>query len=115
MSVWLRLLGGVPVDRTAPGGVVGQMVEQFSERDDFILAMVPEGTRKGVNQLRTGFWHIAKNAGVPIVCWYLDAQKKRTRWVGLIEPGDSLDDDLKLIAQLYARAGFEIPGQITDE
>jgi len=109
MSILLRALGGIPVDRNAPGGVVGQMVREFQERDDFILAIVPEGTRKGVTKLKTGFWHIAKSAGVPIVCWYLDPIAKRTRWVGKVDPSESLEDDLREIHRLYAEAGFSIP------
>ena len=109
MSVLLRALGGIPVDRGAPGGVVGQMVDEFSKRENFTLAIVPEGTRKGVVRLKTGFWHIAKSANVPIVCWYLDPVNKRTRWVGKIQPSASLDEDLRLISQLYEQVGFTIP------
>ena len=110
LSVLLRGLGGIPVDRGAPGGVVGQMVEEFARRDDFVLALVPEGTRQGVARLKTGFWHIAREAGVPIICWYLDPVEKRTRWVGWLDPGDSLEADLQTIAGLYTEAGFTIPG-----
>ena len=109
MSVLLRALGGIPVDRDAPGGVVGQMVTEFAERDEFVLAIVPEGTRKGVVRLKTGFWHIAKSANVPIICWYLDPVNKRTRWIGKVQPGTSLEQDLQSIAQLYEQAGFTIP------
>ena len=109
MSYFMRNLGGIPVDRKAPGGVVGAMVKEFTERDEFILAMVPEGTRKNVTQLRTGFWHIAKAADVRIICWYLDATNKKTRWVGYLEPGEDLNEDLWRIHDLYAQAGFEIP------
>ena len=90
-------------------GVVGQMVKEFAERESFILALVPEGTRGGVARLRTGFWHIAQGAKVPIVCWYLDPINKRTRWVGRLETSESLEHDLQVIRQLYADAGFEIP------
>ncbi len=109
MSSVLRGLGGLPVDRSAPGGLVGQMVDEFAARDDFILALVPEGTRKGVRRLKTGFWHIARSANVPIICWYLDPVARRTRWVGKVEPGDSLEEDLRIIHGLYREAGFSIP------
>jgi len=109
MSVLIRALGGIPVDRSATGGVVGQMVHEFQRRDEFVLAIVPEGTRKGVTRLKTGFWHIAKSAQVPIVCWYLDPVSKRTRWVGQVETSQSLEDDLQLIRTLYQNAGFTMP------
>jgi 1-acyl-sn-glycerol-3-phosphate acyltransferase len=109
LSYFMRGIGGLPVDRSAPGGVVGAMVKEFEQREDFILALVPEGSRKNVSKLRTGFWHIAKAAQVPIICWYLDSKNKKTRWVGYIEAGEDLNSDLWKIHDLYAEAGFEIP------
>ena len=108
LSYLLRGLGGIPVDRSQPGGVVEQMVAEFSNRDEFILALVPEGSRRGVTRLKTGFWHIAKDANVPIICWYLD-HYKRTRWVGKLTPGDCREKDMKIIKKLYSEAGFDIP------
>jgi 1-acyl-sn-glycerol-3-phosphate acyltransferase len=109
MSVGLRWLGGVPVDRAAPAGVVRQMVRYFRERDEFLLAIVPEGTRKGVHTIKTGFWHIAKEADVSIICWYLDNEQRCTRWLGEVVPGDSMKDDLLHIQDLYAEAGYRFP------
>ncbi len=63
----LRVLGGIPVDRSATKGVVEQIVDQFAQRDTFWLVVSPEGTRKPVKRWRSGFWHIAHGAGVPIV------------------------------------------------
>jgi len=109
MSIVMRLLGGIPVDRKAATGVVRQMVAQFDDRDEFLLAIVPEGTRKGVKTVKTGFWHIAKAAGVSIVCWYLDNEDRCTRWLGEVVPGESKKDDLLRIQQLYAEAGYRFP------
>lgn len=109
MGVVLTWIGGVPVDRTASAGVVRQMVAQFTDRDDFLLAIVPEGTRKGVSTIKTGFWYIAKAAGVSILCWYLDNENRCTRWLGEVTPGESKQDDLLLIQKLYADAGYRFP------
>ena len=103
-------LGGIPVDRGAATGVVGQMAQVFAERDTFQLALVPEGTRKGVARIKTGFWHIAKAANVPIVLWYLDNANKRTRWLGQLQPGDDMKADLAEIKRRYAEAGHVIAG-----
>ena len=81
---------------------------EFEARDTFQLALVPEGTRKGASRLKTGFWHVARGAGVPIVCWYLDNTNKRTRWLGQFEPGDDLEADLQVIRKLYGDAGHTI-------
>jgi 1-acyl-sn-glycerol-3-phosphate acyltransferase len=110
LSLLLRGVGAIPVDRSSASGVVEQMAREFAARDGFQLALVPEGTRRGAARIRTGFWHIAKAANVPIVCWYLDGVTKRTRWVGRLVPGEDLAEDLRQIKRLYAQAGLVIAG-----
>jgi len=63
----LRALGGIPIDRGATKGVVEQLVEEFAQRDALWLGVAPEGTRKAVARWKSGFWHIAHGAGVPIL------------------------------------------------
>jgi 1-acyl-sn-glycerol-3-phosphate acyltransferase len=109
MSLLLRAIGGISVDRSASGGVVGQMVEIFKTRDEFLLAIVPEGTRKKVPTIRTGFWHIAKDAGVSIVCWYLDNESRTARWLAEVTPGEDIDADLVKIRDIYEKAGYRFP------
>lgn len=111
MSVFLKSLGGLPVKRDKSHGFVDAVVKKFEENEDLVVALVPEGTRKSVTTIKTGFWYIAKGADVPIICWYLDNHGKRTRWLGKIHPGDSLERDLDKIAEIYLRAGFSIPTQ----
>ncbi|HJV23961.1 MAG TPA: lysophospholipid acyltransferase family protein [Holophagaceae bacterium] len=62
----LRRLGGIPVDRSAPKGLVGECVRAFETHDALLLAIAPEGTRKGPSRWRTGFYQIAAGAKVPI-------------------------------------------------
>lgn len=109
LSFFLKGLGGIPVFRDSPQGVVGQMVKKFNEQDDFLLAIVPEGTRKGVKNIKTGFWHIAREADVTIICWYLDNRNKMTRWLGEVIPGDDKAEDLLKIQKIYADAGYKFP------
>jgi 1-acyl-sn-glycerol-3-phosphate acyltransferase len=73
----LRRLGGVPVDRSVSHSVVKQVVDQFNQQDELIIGMMPEGTRKKVKKLRTGFYFIAKNANVPIIMIGLDFASKQ--------------------------------------
>lgn len=73
----LRKLGGTPVDRHGKHGLVDQVAALFASNENFILGLSPEGTRKRVDTLRTGFYHIAKKAGVPIVPIGLDYKKKQ--------------------------------------
>jgi 1-acyl-sn-glycerol-3-phosphate acyltransferase len=63
----MRALGGRPVDRSASHDVVADIVREFGRSDRLVLALAPEGTRRRVTRWRTGFYHIAHGAGVPIV------------------------------------------------
>jgi 1-acyl-sn-glycerol-3-phosphate acyltransferase len=73
----LRALGGIPVDRTHRGNLVRQMAELFETRDRVALAVPAEGTRAYAPHWRSGFYHIARMANVPVVLGYLDYQRKR--------------------------------------
>jgi 1-acyl-sn-glycerol-3-phosphate acyltransferase len=86
---FLSSAGGTPVDRKNSNGIVKQAVDLFNTNDEFILALSPEGTRKKVNRLRTGFYFIAKNANVPIVMVGLDFTNKQ---VIISEPFHTTDD-----------------------
>ncbi len=65
-------LGGIPVDRRAPHGVVDVAVRQFATADKTWFAVAPEGTRSRGVEWKTGFFHIAKKSGTPIFCVRMD-------------------------------------------
>lgn len=67
LGILMRRLGGIPVDRTNSNAVVTSIVSEFQQRQRLVLAIAPEGTRKRVERWRTGFYHIARSAGVPII------------------------------------------------
>ncbi|MFA6411740.1 MAG: 1-acyl-sn-glycerol-3-phosphate acyltransferase [Syntrophales bacterium] len=113
MSVVLKIVGGIPIDRNSSQGAVEQMADIFNERNEFLLAIVPEGTRKKVKTIKTGFWHIAKAANVSIICWFLDNKNKRTRWLGEVIPGDNMMNDLILIRDIYEKAGYRFSLDVT--
>ncbi len=112
MSILLKGLGGMPVRRDKAHGFVESVVGEFHRREELVVALVPEGTRKQVRSIKTGFWYIAKGADVPIICWYLDNGAQKTRWLGKIHPGDDIDQDLVRIKEIYEKAGFSIPMEI---
>lgn len=103
---FFRRAGGIPVDRFNPKGMVGQVAELFTQRDRFILAMAPEGTRKRVDKLRSGFYHIAHTAQVPLLMAGLDFKHKE---IVFSEPfyttGDSEADFNKIIGFFSAFEG----------
>lgn len=97
-----RWLGGTPVDRFSKRGVVEQVVEKFNTAENLVIALSPEGTRQKVEKLRTGFYHIAKKAGVPIVMIALDYSKKE---LSIAEPfftTDNEEADFRKIIEFYA-------------
>ena len=72
-----RAMGGIPVNRSTSKNMVQSIVDIFNERDKFIFALSPEGTRKKVSKWKTGFYHVAKGANVPIVMATLDFENKQ--------------------------------------
>jgi 1-acyl-sn-glycerol-3-phosphate acyltransferase len=90
-SGFFHWCGGVPVDRSKPQGLVEQTVQAIQEADHFQLVITPEGTRSKVGEWKRGFYHIAKNAGIPIVAGYVDS---RTKTCG-IGPTFTLTDDIE--------------------
>ena len=69
---FMRDMGGVEIDRASNEGYVDAMIAEFKRRKEFMLTIAPEGTRGAVRQWRTGFYHIALGAGVPLVCGVMD-------------------------------------------
>ncbi|MEO7360772.1 MAG: lysophospholipid acyltransferase family protein [Gemmatimonadaceae bacterium] len=76
---FMRAVGGIPIRRTAQHNVVDRSIQAFRERPQLVLALAPEGTRKYVADWKSGFWHIARGAGVPILCIALDYGRKTIR------------------------------------
>ncbi len=73
---YFRWLGGAPVDRTKSTDMVSAVAQIFNERKEFRLALAPEGTRKKVDRWKTGYYYIARTAGVPIIMVAFDYGKK---------------------------------------
>ena len=97
----LRSFGGIPIDRSAAHGLVGDMARQFAADDKLWLALAPEGTRKKVHKWKTGFWHIARAAGVPILPAYFHYPEKIIGLGPLIYPSDDLAADMAKIREFY--------------
>jgi 1-acyl-sn-glycerol-3-phosphate acyltransferase len=99
---FFRWLGGVPVDRRASHGFVQQMVDQFGQRSQFLLAIAPEGTRKAVERWKTGFYHIALGAGVPILLVTFDNARKAIHLGPALTPSGDITADMDRILTLYS-------------
>jgi 1-acyl-sn-glycerol-3-phosphate acyltransferase len=98
----LRWMGGIPVDRASPHGVVGDAVRAFEGVEQRVLAIAPEGTRRRVERFRSGFLHIARGARVPILLASLDYGTRCVRFGPLLEPGADLDQELRRVEAFFA-------------
>ncbi len=98
----LRRLGGMAIDRGSAQGVVGQMIDQFRQREKLWLGIAPEGTRKPVQRWKSGFWRIAHEAGVPIFPVAFHYPDKTIRLGPLFDTSADMEADLARLRSFYA-------------
>lgn len=99
---FMKLLGGMPIVRDRPGGVVGQMIDAFEENESLVLMVPAEGTRSYVDYWKSGFYHIAQGAEVPVVLSYLDFGRKEGGIGPAIEVTGDIHADMGRIRAFYA-------------
>ncbi len=105
---YFRSIGGAALDRTPGQNKVQAIAKLFDTRDEFRLAISPEGTRKKVEKWKTGFYYIAKTANVPIIMFTFDFEKKQNLVSEPFYPTDDMDADFK-----YMHGFFEgVKGRI---
>jgi 1-acyl-sn-glycerol-3-phosphate acyltransferase len=97
-----RSLGGIPIRRHLRENLVKQMIEAFAARDELILVVPAEGTRSRVDQWKSGFYHIAHQAEVPIVLGYLDYARRRGGFGPSLVPTGRIGEDMDVIRDFYA-------------
>jgi 1-acyl-sn-glycerol-3-phosphate acyltransferase len=115
LGIFMRRLGGIPVHRSAPHEVVSQIVKTFNDNDRLLLALSPEGTRKKVARWKTGFWHIAALAGVPIQLVSFDYARRITECGPVIETSNNIEADMKLIQNYYKGVQAKYPSKFGGE
>lgn len=109
----LKAMGCVPIDRSANHDVVRTMADAFKARAKMILAIPPEGTRSLVSEWKSGFYHIADAARVPIIVSVLDYGTKTVKLAAVLTPSGDYETDLATIRAHYVgvhgknRAQFE--------
>jgi 1-acyl-sn-glycerol-3-phosphate acyltransferase len=96
-----KWLGGIPIDRSKTNNVVAQTITHFQTHDSLILAVPPAGTRKRVLNWKTGFYHIANGAGVPIAMGFLDYKKKLGGIGPVLQPTGDIEADMVTIRSFY--------------
>jgi 1-acyl-sn-glycerol-3-phosphate acyltransferase len=98
----MRALGGIPVDRADPAGLVDEVIARVRAGERFYLVVTPEGTRGRADHWKSGFYRIARDTGLPVTLGYVDG---RTRTAGLgptLHPTGDVAADMDRIRAFYA-------------
>ncbi|MBA2661873.1 MAG: 1-acyl-sn-glycerol-3-phosphate acyltransferase [Bradymonadaceae bacterium] len=115
-GLYINQLGGIGIDRTPKDGsterlsMVQAMINLFDEHPgDLAIVVTPEGTRSLRTEWKSGFYHVAKGAGVPILLGYLDYEKREAGIGKVIHPSDDYDADMREIAAFYQTIAPKFP------
>ncbi|MCD6091648.1 MAG: 1-acyl-sn-glycerol-3-phosphate acyltransferase [Bacteroidales bacterium] len=100
----LRALGAMPIDRKGSIKMVDYIIQLFKEKDDFVFSISPEGTRSYVEKWKTGFYHIATKANVPLVFGRLDYKKKVLEFSDTFYPTGNFEKDFIKILDHFSDA-----------
>lgn len=106
---YFKSIGGAPLDRSGGKNKVDAIVEMFQSREVFRLAIAPEGTRKKVTELRTGFYYIALKAKVPIIPVAFDYSKREVRIGNPVTVTGNYEEYMKLILPHFKNAKGKYP------
>jgi len=109
----LRSLGGVPLDRAQATSAVDQAVALFAAEDKFFFALAPEGTRALRDAWKSGFYRIARAAGVPVFLGVMDYGNKQIGIAGRLDLSDDMEADLEKCAKFYAGIEGRCPKNTT--
>ena len=112
---FVRAMGGIGIDRRpkAEGqerpSMVQVMSELFKDHPKLVMLVTPEATRAKQEKWKTGFYHVAINAGVPIALAYMDYKNKKTGVGKIVYPTGDIEKDMKEIMEFYANINAKFP------
>lgn len=98
----MKWLGGIPINRSKSHNVVNDTVRLYRENAQLVVLVPPEGTRKKVAKWKTGFYHIANNADVPILMGFVDADRKEAGLADFFYPTGDMEADMVEIRRFYS-------------
>ncbi|MBP9085398.1 MAG: lysophospholipid acyltransferase family protein [Kofleriaceae bacterium] len=110
---FFRAVGGIPVNRGRRSDAVANAVDVIDDHEDLFLIVAPEGTRSKSVRWKTGFYHMAVGAKVPIVLGFLDYKKRRGGLGTLFWPTGDIDADMKQIRAFYANIEGKHPERMS--
>jgi 1-acyl-sn-glycerol-3-phosphate acyltransferase len=99
---FFRALGGVPIDRSKAGNQAENIAKTITDTERLYLVIAPSGTRKKRDHWKSGFYHIARMADVPMMLAFLDYEKKRGGIAFTMEPSGDIGKDMDRIRAFYA-------------
>ncbi|MEI6487229.1 MAG: lysophospholipid acyltransferase family protein [Sphingomonadales bacterium] len=111
LGKFMRDMGGVEVNRQKGGNYVQSMIDEFNNRDEFLLTIAPEGTRSAVGQWRTGFYHIAVGAKVPLIVGMMDYAKKTGGLALAFMPTGDYAADMARVEEFYRQTTPKHPSK----
>lgn len=109
-----RRLGGIPVDRRAPGGIVRSLLDEFERQDWMWLALAPEGTRSRTSHWKSGFYRIAVMGGLPVGLGYIDYSSRTIGLDTYLTLSGDEQWDLERIREFYADKHGHRPGHASE-
>ena len=102
LGILIKKLGGIPVRREQKNNMVSDMAKMINESIEQMILIIPaEGTRSYSKEWKSGFYHIAQTAGVPIILGFLDFAKKEVGFLDEFNPTGNYEKDLKIIQKKY--------------
>ena len=101
LNIILKLIGGVGVNRSKKNNTVNEIVHIYNNKEEFIISLAPEGTRKKVSKFKTGFYYIAKEANIPIIMITMDYSNKQSIISDPFYPKDNFKKDINLIESFF--------------
>ncbi len=104
-----KALGGYPVDRSKRNNFVDAVIDVYNEKEEFRVCIAPEGTRKKVTELKSGFYYIAKGAGIPIVMIAFDWGSMTFRISEPFYPTDDKEADFAHVKDFFKGAVGKVP------
>ena len=111
METTMRSVGAIAIDRSKPHNVVETTVAEFARADSMALFIPPEGTRGRTDGWKSGFYHIAHGAGVPLALGFIDYSRREIGFLGTLELTGDRDADLARIARMYEGRVGRYPAQ----
>jgi 1-acyl-sn-glycerol-3-phosphate acyltransferase len=106
---FVTFFGGIGVDRSKSNDTVAQIAEQFRQRDGMYLAVAPAGTRAKKPSWRSGFYHMAVQAGVPVICGYLDYRRREGGIRAIVHLSGDMKTDMDRIRAVYEGVEGKFP------